>query len=221
MQLQKHIVITGAIKCETGLHIGGSAEEIEIGGVDLPVIKHPITKEPYIPGSSLKGKMRSELEKKYNKTKNGEPCGCGSEECPVCKVFGPHKNTKHSLGPTRILVRDCPLSMETRNEYNYLIKEKGLDYIEKKTENIIDRMRGTASHPRTQERVPAGAKFDLEITLQIFDTDNEEKLKKIVKEGLELVQKSYLGGSGSRGYGKVKFYDIKIDGQPWKEFDLT
>jgi CRISPR-associated protein Csm3 len=219
MQLKKHIVITGTIKCETGLHIGGSAEEIEIGGVDLPVIKHPITKEPYIPGSSLKGKMRSELEKKYNKTINGEPCGCGSKECPVCTIFGPHKNTKHSLGPTRILVRDCPLNNKTRNEYNLLIKEKGIDYIEKKTENIIDRMRGTASHPRTQERVPAGAEFDLEIILQIFDTDNENNLKKIVKEGLGLVQKSYLGGSGSRGYGKVKFYNMKIDGQSWEEFD--
>lgn len=219
MQLKKHLIITGTIKCETGLHIGGSVEEMEIGGVDLPVIKHPISKEPYIPGSSLKGKMRSELEKKYNKTNNGEPCKCGEVDCPVCKIFGPHKNTKHNLGPTRILVRDCSLSNKSREEYNRLMKEKGIDYIEKKTENIIDRMRGTASHPRTQERVPAGAEFDLEITLQMFSNDDEKRCKEIVREGLLLVQKSYLGGSGSRGYGKVRFLDMKIDGQPWKEFD--
>ena len=219
MELKKHIVVTGTVRCETGLHIGGSAEEMEIGGVDLPVIKHPVSKEPYIPGSSLKGKMRSELEKKHNKTINGEPCGCGRDDCPICKIFGPHKNTRHTLGPTRILVRDCPLSNKSREEYNKLMKEKGIDYIEKKTENIIDRMKGTASHPRTQERVPAGAEFDLEIILQVFDTDNEVKSKEIVKEGLLLVQKSYLGGSGSRGYGKVRFSEIKIDGQPWKEFN--
>ncbi len=218
MQLKKHIVITGIIKCETGLHIGGSAEEMEIGGVDLPVIKHPVSREPYIPGSSLKGKMRSELEKKYNKAINGEPCNCGQDDCPICKFFGPHKNTRHNLGPTRILVRDSSLSNKSREEYSRLMREKGTDYIEKKTENIIDRLRGTASHPRTQERVPAGAEFDLEIILQVFDVDDEAKSKRIVKEGLLLVEKSYLGGSGSRGYGKVKFLEMKIDGEPWKEF---
>lgn len=213
MELKKYMVITGTIKCETGLHIGGSAQEMEIGGVDLPVIKHPVTKEPYIPGSSLKGKMRSELEKKYNKINGNEPCGCGKPDCLICLVFGPHKNTKHNLGPTRILVRDCALSQKSRQEYTNLAKEKGIDYIEKKTENIIDRKSGTAKSPRTQERVPAGAEFDMEITLQVFDTDKEENLKKLVKEGIELVQKSYLGGSGSRGYGKVSFLNMKIDGK--------
>lgn len=219
MKLEKYVVIKGLVRCETGLHIGGSAQEMEIGGVDLPVIKHSVTKEPYIPGSSLKGKMRSELEKKYNKTANGEPCGCGKEDCFICRIFGPHKNNRHILGPTRILVRDCPLNTKIREEYNRLIKEKGVDYLEKKTENIIDRMRGTATHPRTQERVPAGAEFDLEITLQVFDSDDESQLKEKIKEGLLLVQKSYLGGSGSRGYGKVKFYNMKIDGEPWTEFN--
>lgn len=214
MKLERHIVITGTIKCETGLHIGGSAQEMEIGGVDLPIIKHPVSKEPYIPGSSLKGKMRSELEKKYNRvTETGDPCGCGRDDCPVCKIFGPYKNTNHNLGPTRILVRDCPLSEKSRQEYDNLVKEKGIDYIEKKTENIINRKRGTALHPRTQERVPAGAEFDLEIILQIFDNDNEDGLKGLVREGLELVQKTYLGGSGSRGYGKVCFLNLKADGK--------
>lgn len=219
MQLKKHIFITGVIKCETGLHIGGSREEMEIGGVDLPVIKHPVTKEPYIPGSSLKGKMRSELEKKYDKIQpNGEPCGCGREDCFICRIFGAHKNTSHRLGPTRILIRDCSLSLKSKEEYQKLAKEKGVDYIEKKTENIIDRIRGTAKSPRTLERVPSGAEFNMEITLQLYDNDNENDLISKIKEGLSLVSRSYLGGSGSRGYGKVKFINMKINGQSLADF---
>ncbi|NLL99825.1 MAG: type III-A CRISPR-associated RAMP protein Csm3 [Tepidanaerobacter sp.] len=214
MKLKKIKVIKGRIFCETGLHIGGSQDEIEIGGVDLPVIKHPITKEPYIPGSSLKGKMRSTLERKYDKVTNkGEPCGCGKEDCLICRVFGPHKNTSHSLGPTRILVRDSKLSQETRNEYKELAVKGGVLPLENKTENIINRLKGTAEHPRSLERVPAGSKFDMEIAVQIFEGDNEQDIIDFIKEGLLLVQETYLGGFGSRGSGKVKFQDLTIDGE--------
>jgi len=214
MKLKKIKVIKGRIFCETGLHIGGSQDEIEIGGVDLPVIKHPITKEPYIPGSSLKGKMRSTLERKYDKVTNkGEPCGCGKEDCLICRVFGPHKNTSHSLGPTRILVRDSKLSQETRNEYKELAVKGGVLPLENKTENIINRLKGTAEHPRSLERVPAGSKFDTEIAVQIFEGDNEQDIIDFIKEGLLLVQETYLGGFGSRGSGKVKFQDLTIDGE--------
>ncbi len=214
MKLKKIKVIKGRIFCETGLHIGGSQDEIEIGGVDLPVIKHPITKEPYIPGSSLKGKMRSTLERKYDKVTNkGEPCGCGKEDCLICRVFGPHKNTSHSLGPTRILVRDSKLSQETRNENKELAVKGGVLPLENKTENIINRLKGTAEHPRSLERVPAGSKFDMEIAVQIFEGDNEQDIIDFIKEGLLLVQETYLGGFGSRGSGKVKFQDLTIDGE--------
>ena len=214
MKLKKIKVIKGRIFCETGLHIGGSQDEIEIGGVDLPVIKHPITKEPYIPGSSLKGKMRSTLERKYdNVTNKGEPCGCGKEDCLICRVFGPHKNTSHSLGPTRILVRDSKLSQETRNEYKELAVKGGVLPLENKTENIINRLKGNAEHPRSLERVPAGSKFDMEIAVQIFEGDNEQDIIDFIKEGLLLVQETYLGGFGSRGSGKVKFQDLTIDGE--------
>jgi len=180
----------------------------------LPVIKHPITKEPYIPGSSLKGKMRSTLERKYDKVTNkGEPCGCGKEDCLICRVFGPHKNTSHSLGPTRILVRDSKLSQETRNEYKELAVKGGVLPLENKTENIINRLKGTAEHPRSLERVPAGSKFDMEIAVQIFEGDNEQDIIDFIKEGLLLVQETYLGGFGSRGSGKVKFQDLTIDGE--------
>ncbi len=216
MQLQKFNKFTGCVTCKTGLHIGGSVEQMEIGGVDNPIIKHPITREPYIPGSSLKGKMRSALEFKHAKIQgNGKPCGCARQDCKVCLIFGPHKRSKHDLGPTRILVRDAFLSDHTRKEYNALVEEKGVSYIEQKTENIINRKTGAAEHPRTQERVPAGAKFDFEITLQILSGDKETEMVEFVKDGLRLVQETYLGGYGSRGSGKVVFEDLKLNGEPF------
>lgn len=217
MKITDYKVVSGTLRCETGLHIGGSAEQIEIGGVDLPIIKHPVTGEPFVPGSSLKGKMRSQLEKKEGKVNDrGEPCRCGEANCKVCKVFGAHMNTKHTLGPTRILVRDAFFSEKTRTEYHSFLKEKGTSYIEKKTENIIDRLKGTALHPRSQERVPSGAEFDIEIVLQLYDTDGDgNDLIEFVKEGMRQVQSTYLGGFGSRGSGKVSFQNLKLDGAPF------
>jgi CRISPR-associated protein Csm3 len=216
MKIISYKKISGQIECITGLHIGGSADQIEIGGVDLPIIKHPVSGEPYIPGSSLKGKIRSQLEKKLGKFEsNGEPCRCGEQTCLICTIFGPHKNTKHNLGSSRILVRDASLSNETRMVYKTMMEEKGTSYIEKKVENIVNRKTGTAEHPRSQERVPAGAKFDLEIVLQLFDTDNENELVEFVKDGLKNVEMTYLGGFGSRGSGQVKFSELTFDGQPF------
>ncbi|MBI4766072.1 MAG: type III-A CRISPR-associated RAMP protein Csm3 [Deltaproteobacteria bacterium] len=134
----------------------------------------------------------------------------------ICKVFGAHKNTHHNLGSTRILVRDACFSNETRKAYKAMMEEKGTSYIEKKVENIVNRKTGTAEHPRSQERVPAGAKFDFEIVLQLFDTDNENELVEFVKDGLKNVQMTYLGGFGSRGSGQVKFVELTLDGQSFK-----
>ena len=213
MKLVANRVIKGSILCQTGLHIGGSQDQIEIGGVDLLIIKHPLTLEPYIPGSSLKGKMRSQLEKKLGRIREkGEPCGCGN--CPVCQVFGPHKNTRHNLGPTRILVRDANLHAVSKELFQKTI-EKGISFIEKKTENVINRKTGTAEHPRTQERVPAGTQFNLNIILQVFEGDNEADMKDKIRLALKLVEESYLGGFGSRGSGQVIFKDLTIDGQPF------
>lgn len=215
MRLINNMKITGTLKCESGLHIGGSAEQIEIGGVDLPIIKHPVTGEPYIPGSSFKGKMRSQLERKAGKMSgNGEPCNCGNETCIICKVFGAHKNTRHKLGPTRLIVRDACFSEKTRTELENHLKDKGSSYIEKKIENTVNRMQGTAAHPRSQERVPAGAEFDMELVLQLFDIDGDgQDFIEFIKEGLRQVQDTYLGGGGSRGSGKVSFSNLEIDGQ--------
>ena len=62
MQLTDMQVIEGDLELVTGLHIGAGNDEIRIGGIDNPVLKHPYSGQPYIPGSSLKGKVRSLLE---------------------------------------------------------------------------------------------------------------------------------------------------------------
>jgi CRISPR type III-A/MTUBE-associated RAMP protein Csm3 len=224
MKLEQIIIFRGKIKCLTGLSIGGTSNSLEIGGIDREVIKHPITKEPYIPGSSLKGKMRSELEYKYgafikDKTtgkylsSESSPCGCGRPTCAICRIFGAHKNPGADSAPTRIIVRDAILSQESRDKINNLPVDYG-SYLERKTENIILRDSGIAGSPRTIERVPRDMIFDFEIILRIFEKncikDNEKELISMVKEGLKLVEKSYLGGCGSRGYGQVK---IEVNSQ--------
>ena len=213
MKLEKTIRYTGEMELLSGLAIKGANNDLNIGGADSEVIKNPITKMPYIPGSSLKGKIRSLLELKYGKTgderKQGQiiqgstPCKCGRKDCFVCTIFGAHMNPGAASAPTRIIVRDCNLTRDSLE----LIKNLPLDsgFLEEKSENIINRKDGTAGSPRIMERVPAGLKFEVEIILQIFEGDSEQNMKDKVEEGLSLLESSYLGGSGSRGYGQVKF----------------
>ncbi len=217
LKLINHIEISGIIHCRTGLRIGGNKDEIEIGGMDNPVIRHPVTKHPYIPGSSLKGKLRSLLEYKYDKIQDdGKPCGCALKDCPICPMFGPHLRPHHSLGPTRLLLRDATLSPKSVEELEPMLEE-GLQYAELKSENIINRKTGIAADRglRTQERVPAGAEFDFRLTLRVFEGDDEAQMLTLIAEGLRLLEADYLGGSGSRGYGQVEFLDLKKDGQAW------
>jgi len=220
MKLQKIISFVGEIHCITGLMIKGAAEELGIGGADSEVIKNPLTNEPYLPGSSLKGKMRAQLERKYGSEKWDRrnnlfvetpslPCGCGRKTCNICTLFGAHMNPGAASAPTRILIRDCHMTQSFRQTVRDLPLERG-NYLELKGENIIDRKQGLASSPRFMERIPAGAAFELNIQLQIFEGDREEELISLVKEGLQLVEDSYLGGNGSRGYGQVAFrYEIR------------
>ncbi len=195
-----HCTITGNILCVSGLRIGGSDDLLQIGGADLTCIRHPVTFQPYIPGTSIKGKMRSELEKKEGKfSPDGrEPCGCARDDCLICRVFGPHKKTKHSLGPTRIIVRDAKLI-------------SGAEQIEMKSENVIIRNTGTAEHPRKVERVPAGAIFSIKIEVQIWDCDNKNELIEFIKNGLREIQKTGLGSGISKGSGEIEFKEMKLD----------
>ena len=219
MRLQKLYKYEGTIELITGLSIKGMNNELNIGGADSEVIKNPITGEPYIPGSSIKGKMRSQLERvmgmkdRDGKVENTKPCGCGFKTCPICTIFGAHMNPKAQSAPTRIIVRDSVLTEESKEAIRKMPAERG-GYLEVKAENMIKRNSGTADAPRFMERVPAGLKFTVEIILQIFDEDDEVKMKAAVEKALRLLEDSYLGGSGSRGYGQVK-----IDGT-WKEIGV-
>ena len=93
MKLKEIKEITATIEIVTGLHIGGNNDEIKIGGIDNPVIKNPLTNEPYIPGSSLKGKIRSLIEWQFNAmTEDGKPADVTNKnndfERKIVKHFG-------------------------------------------------------------------------------------------------------------------------------------
>jgi CRISPR-associated protein Csm3 len=208
----------------TGLHIGGSKENVEIGGVDNIVEKLKVFRPgytvngksefldvPYIPGSSLKGKLRSLVEwveKDGNGgiiaiSNEGKPCSCGT--CRVCKLFGVYQ-ARNIVEPVRLRVDDFYPTRETLEMWERIL-EGG--YVEIKTENMINRIRGVAEHPRHTERVIAGSEFEGFLTLRLFEGDGSgEELLKLLKTALEMLEDDYLGGSGSRGYGRVK---IKIE----------
>ncbi len=200
------LFLNGKIETQTGLHIGGSRETGEIGGMDSPVIK-TANGIPYIPGSSLKGKMRCTLERAEGKEgarHSGEPCGCG--HCLVCLLFGSHSSDDEKKTVSRLCVRDAWLDIDDfKEKFPDLIEEK--TFTEEKTENIIDRISGTAKHPRTIERVPAGSLFDFEMVLNFFEDDRDQidQLIRFFMRGLRMVEDEYLGGSGTRGSGKVAF----------------
>lgn len=214
LKLKKYVTFTGLLVCKTGMRIGGTESAMAIGGAENPVIKDASGK-PYIPGSSLKGKIRSLLEYKYKRVgDDGSPCGCGSDItiCPVCAIFGPHRNTRHSLGPTRIIVRDAFISDKSLKAWEKAGAE-GVEFTETKTETAIDRKTGMAMRGslRTQERVNAGTEFVLNISVRIFDTDDEAKIKGYIEEGLKMLGNDYIGGSGTRGYGWVEIRDLKAE----------
>jgi len=209
MKLENIYKITGQIVALTGLHIGGSSEIMEIGGMDNPVIKNPITNEPYIPGSSLKGKMRMLLEWYEGKIdKDGKVHECNEINCPICTIFGLSSNKKeNNIGPTRIVVRDANLN----KKWIELINEQNLIITESKTENNINRITAHAT-PRPIERVPAGAEFDFEMIYKKFDLENkidDEKNFLYILLAMKLLELDYLGGGGSRGSGKIEFKNIK------------
>lgn len=214
MRLLSHRIITGEIECITGLHIGGSSDIMEIGGMDNPIIKHPITGFPYIPGSSIKGRMRSLLELKYGLFEKGGDVHkyCGKKDCFICRIFGTSADSSN-IGPGRLIVRDSNLIENSIVELKRLKRDKGLPYSEEKHENNINRIDARAT-PRSIERVPAGIKFNMEFVYRIFDIDDsgnvDINLIKYVKEGLRLIENDALGGSGSRGFGKVRFNNIKM-----------
>jgi len=226
MQLLKIAEISGRIILKSGLHIGAGDLEMHIGGTDNPVVKNPYTNEPYIPGSSLKGKVRSLLEMRsglMGETK-GSPVGksvlqknlseqARSEACKILKIFGSSgadTDENDEIGPTRASFADSYLTAESR----LLASENNLPLTEVKSENSINRISGTAQNPRFTERVSAGLSFNFSITLKELDIDSNDDLVDFLLQGLKLLEYDALGGSGSRGYGRVEFEfadpDLKV-----------
>ena len=215
-QLVKKIKINTSITLITGLHIGGNSENVEIGGIDNPVVKLASKGDvPYIPGSSLKGKMRCLLEQAAGAPK------VGLDE-KVNNLFGITESKANNTAnqPSKIIVRDAMLSDDSKKK---LLECDNLDmpYTENKFENVIDRVRGIAQHPRQTERVPAGAVFNAEFIINVWDDDDEQELMALFEKGIHLLENDYLGGSGSRGYGQIKFGEMKrkelSDANNWKE----
>jgi len=235
-----NFIIRGKFECLTGLHIGGSKEKLEIGGVDSPVIRDPRTRFPYVPGSSLKGKLRSLLE---FGTGSVPKSGDVSEELDIVRLFGigvdekgkakkdvedqekaneaakkeskPEKEIKYPplylVGPSRLVVRDCFPDAETKKWWKTL--DSDLLYTEYKSENGINRIT-SAANPRFIERVVAGSKFDFELVYSVFDikkpgsspkTEAEADLDNL-RMAMLMLEHNFLGKSGSRGYGRIKFY---------------
>lgn len=221
MKLTNIIEIKATLLLKSGLHIGAGDNEMHIGGIDNSVVKNPITNHPYIPGSSLKGKIRSLLEWKSGEVKN-KPLSLNDLEKAqskqavelILKLFGVSGDAEDSekmqkIGASRLVFWDCDLNETWANE----ITQDGLSLTEAKSENTIDRITATAGNPRLTERVPAGAEFDFKLTIRVFDEDDKQELLNTVLSGLKLLELDSLGGSGSRGYGKVKFTELTVDGE--------
>ncbi len=203
--------VTFDLELMTGLHIGGSSDTFDIGGADSTVIKNPLTHEPYIPGSSIKGKLRSLLTQKYGKFNEKEKdivFEDDEEGKTMRNLFEPVDYGGDSIQVSKAIFRDALLTDESRAN---LEKHLGSGvYTEIKAENKISLLQGKAESLRFIERVPAGAVFGGEILLQVFDEDNEEDFKEKLKEAINMLELNYLGAGGTRGYGKVKV-DIKED----------
>jgi len=243
-----NLILRGKFECVTGLHIGGSKEKLEIGGVDSPVVRDPRTRYPYVPGSSLKGKMRSLLEYALGKVplkkdeKKGEEAGGVSGDPIIVRLFGFGVDEKdkayqevrkqekaneeaikrgespkeikypplHHIGPSRLVIRDCHPDDETKKWWKTM--DTDLLYTEYKSENGINRLT-SAANPRFIERVAAGSRFDFEIVYSMFDIgEGEGKRQTATKDDLDnlrmallLLEHNFLGKSGSRGYGRIKF----------------
>ena len=230
--LHGHIVISGIISCHSGIFIGGADDTLQIGGIDKSVIRNPLTGEPYIPGSSLKGKLRS-ITEKIVKDAKGSPfvanrSGDGGQgkvwrhecddfddakTCQLCRIFGATGEGDKDNYPGALLVRDSTLFNKDK------LLQDGLPITETKMENAIDRLTSAAS-PRTFERVPAGAEFEFELVYRVETLEPEgvpkngnvtvdsARVKTDITNllaAMDILEKDGLGGNISRGYGRIEF----------------
>lgn len=212
-------VITGYIVLKSGLHIGGNKDTMQIGGIDSPVIKNPLTNLPYIPGSSLKGKIRFLLEHYLGVVKTGDipVIDSNNKILKTAIIFGHMNHDIENTRPTRVIFSDSNIVglLDSNGVINnQVLKDKTFELLEAKTEVNIDRLTGTQGGGlRTIERVPAGVVFDLHIVLKEYDSEADSDHLEILKKGLKLLANDALGGSGSRGSGRIEFRDLRINGE--------
>ena len=229
LQLVGKLILSGDLHCETGLHIGAGKGSLEIGGADNPVVKDAFGL-PYIPGSSLRGKVRSLLENAmglttpaelvYLSKRRGQEVRIHQSDRPddeICLLFGrsPGRVEKveggetgenRAASPARLTIYDAPLDQESITAQ---MRENLDDEItEVKSENAIDRITSQAN-PRTLERVPAGARFKVRMVLDVLCEEDKALAARVV-EGLRLLEDDALGGGGSRGSGRVRFGNLKL-----------
>lgn len=220
IQLKSKVVFRGYLVLKTGLHIGGTNAALNIGGPDKFVVRNPLTNVPYIPGSSLKGKMRSLIEIVNGETNDGNSTGSLNDKAG--RLFGISADNDECR-PSRLIVRDAPMALvedgnEELEQYGLNIADipdfsnTDLPYTESKTEVSINRITARAN-PRTFERVPAGAQFKIELVLNLFKDENREELLATLRQAIALLEDDYLGGHGSRGYGQVEIHLLKENGE--------
>jgi CRISPR-associated protein Csm3 len=228
LRLIGKLILEGDLYCETGLHIGAGKGSLEIGGADNPVIKDAFGR-PYIPGSSLRGKVRSLLEQSsgaavpaelvYLSKRKGQEVRIHQSDRPddeICLLFGRNPGRMERLTgdalesttstPARLTIYDAPLDPESITPQ---MRENLDDELtEVKSENAIDRITSQAN-PRTLERVPAGSRFHVRFVLDVLCDEDKTLLERLV-EGLRLLEDDALGGGGSRGSGRVRFANLKL-----------
>jgi CRISPR-associated protein Csm3 len=229
LQLVGKLILSGDLHCETGLHIGAGKGSLEIGGADNPVVKDAFGL-PYIPGSSLRGKVRSLLENAlglttpaemiYLSKRRGQEVRIHQSDRPddeICLLFGRspgrverveggEANENRAATPARLTIYDAPLDPESITAQ---MRENLDDEItEVKSENAIDRITAQAN-PRTLERVPAGARFKVRLVLDVLCEEDKALAARVI-EGLRLLEDDALGGGGSRGSGRVRFSNLKL-----------
>ncbi len=228
LQLVGKLILSGELHCETGLHIGAGKGSLEIGGADNPVVKDAFGL-PYIPGSSLRGRIRSLLENAlglttptelvYLSKRKGQEVRIHQSDRPddeICLLFGRNPGRMDRVAgealdtraatPARLAIYDAPLDAASITPQ---MRENLDDEItEVKSENAIDRITSQAN-PRTLERVPSGARFHVRMVLDVLCEEDKALAARLI-EGLRLLEDDALGGGGSRGSGRVRFSGLKL-----------
>ncbi len=228
LQLVGKLILSGELHCETGLHIGAGKGSLEIGGADNPVVKDAFGL-PYIPGSSLRGRIRSLLENAlglttpaelvYLSKRKGQEVRIHQSDRPddeICLLFGRNPGRMDRVAgealdtraatPARLAIYDAPL--DTASITAQMRENLDDEITEVKSENAIDRITSQAN-PRTLERVPAGARFHVRMVLDVLCEEDKALAARLI-EGLRLLEDDALGGGGSRGSGRVRFANLKL-----------